>query len=239
MLIPSSTTHAMDEIASRANDLLAAYTPGAVPSHTDISAPTGSKFTLDPLTASAPPNAFFVSIDDLGRQSYSRDGAFHLQSGLLVNRNGDPMLGYRGDRSGLVQLRADPIDAALGRTRGLRIEPDGSLVYDRSAIDPRTGHRGTTPVSLGRLALARFSAATKLQPIDSTRFLSPAGIAPHIGRAGDGNFAALKPHTQENSRVDLDLGLQRLQEAYLAFDALRAAHSAQGNLDKTTMDLLK
>ncbi len=239
MLISPATTQALDEIAGRAADLLAAYTPGAVPSHTDISAPSGSKFTLNRLTASAPAEAFFVSTDSSGRQIYSRDGEFHLQSGLLVNRNGDPVLGYRDERSGLVQLRADAIDAALDRTRTLRIESDGALMYDRSAIDPRTGRGSVAPVSLGRLALARFSAATKLQQIDPTRFLCPAGIAPHLGRAGDGNFGAVKPQMQANSRVDLDRGLQRLQEAYLRFDALRAAHSAQGSLEKATMDLLK
>jgi hypothetical protein len=37
----------------------------------------------------------------------------------------------------------------------------------------------------------------------------------------------------------MDLGLQRLQEAYLALDAIRAAGQAQNAVQKMAMDLLK
>ncbi|MDQ2680449.1 MAG: hypothetical protein M3Y21_05420 [Candidatus Eremiobacteraeota bacterium] len=239
MLISPSTTNALDEIASRAADVLSAYRPGAIPTHSDVYTQAGSRFSFDPLSATAPPNAYFVSESSSMQRSYSRDGTFHLQSGLLVNRNGEPVLGYRNDRSSPAPLRCDAAEVALGRTAGLRIEPDGSITYDRVVVDPRTRRGNKVAVSIGRLALARFSAATKLQTLDATRFLAPPGIVPHIGRATDGNFDAVAPNTQETSAIDLDLGLQRLQEAYLAFDALRAAHSAQGGIDKTTMDLLK
>jgi len=205
----------------------------------DIARPRQSTPTLDPLSAVAPADAYFVGTDDRGRQTYSRDGTFHLQDNVLSDRFNQPVLGYDRNTGALAPLRVDPVDVALGRTADLQIAADGSVSYGRLAIDPASGRPEQTRVVVGRLALARFSAATQLQPLDATRSLAPQNVVPHTGVAGDGNFGALAPHRQEESRIDFDLGIERLQEAYLAFDALRAAHSAQGNVERTAMDLLK
>jgi hypothetical protein len=64
-------------------------------------------------------------------------------------------------------------------------------------------------------------------------------VQPQLGIPGDANFAALQPMHRERSRVNLDESLVRLQDAYIAFDALRAAEQAKAHLGKTTMDLVK
>lgn len=239
MMISPSTAHAFEEITARQADLRAAFTPGAAPARSDTARESSSRFTLDPLSAAAPSGAFFVGSDERGRQTYSRDGVFHLHGNTLVDRYERPVLGFTQAGGGLSELRVDPVDRALGRADDLSISPDGSVGYARNTIDPRTGINEQSRVVIGRLALARFAAATKLQPLDATRSLAPPGIAPHTGMAGDGNFGALNPHRTEESRVDLDRGIERLQEAYLAFDALRAAHHAQGSVEKAAMDLVK
>jgi hypothetical protein len=63
-------------------------------------------------------------------------------------------------------------------------------------------------------------------------------VVPHIGTARDGNFESLRPFARESSGINLDLSLQRLEDAYLALDAIRAAGKAQGSVQKTAMDLL-
>lgn len=239
MMISPSTSRALEEIARRQADLRSVFTPGAGASHSDVLRAPQSSFTLNPLSVTAPSDAYFIGTDDRGRQTYSRDGVFHLKGNVLVDRFDQPVLGYRNAGGALGALRVDPVDVALGRTADLAIGADGSLSYGRAAIDPRTGTLEETRVVAGRLALARFSAATKLPALDATRSLAPAHVMPHTGIPGDGNFGALSVHQEEASRVDVDLGIERLQEAYMAFDALRAAHGAQGAVEKTAMDLLK
>ncbi|MDP9016728.1 MAG: hypothetical protein M3N19_00215 [Candidatus Eremiobacteraeota bacterium] len=239
MMVSPSSSRALDEIAKRQQDLRTAYTAGGGATHHDVLTTAKSMFTLDPLSAVAPADSYFVARDERGRQVYTRDGAFHLQDNMLVDRFDQPVQGYNKDSGALAPLRIDPVDVALGRTADLQVGADGSLTYGRTAIDPRTGAPEQTRVCVGRLALARFSAATQLQAVDATRSLAPPGVVPHMGVAGDGNFGAIAPHQEEGSRVDFNLGIERLQEAYLAFDALRAAHSAQGKVEKTAMDLLK
>lgn len=239
MLISPATTRALDDIATRARDVMQAYRPGAIPERSDVAKPANAFYTLDPLSVSAPDGAYFVSSDERGRVCFSRDGSFALRDGELVDANGQPVLGYRPGTNTLSTLRADPVDTALGFSAGVRIEADGSVTYARTTIDPRTGARAEQRTSFGRIALARFAAGTKLQAIDATRSTAPPGVAPHFGSAGDGNFGALEPNAREGSRVDVDLGLEKLREAYLALDAMLAADSAQRGVEKTAMDLLK
>ena len=68
---------------------------------------------------------------------------------------------------------------------------------------------------------------------------APAGIAPHVGVPADAAFAALTTHARDLGRLDVVAGIEKLNEAYRAFDALRAANHARGTVEKTTMDLLK
>lgn len=239
MMVSATATRALDEISRRQQDLRSAFIPGAASERGDVARPRKSTFTLDPLSAAAPADAYFIGTDERGRQTYSRDGTFHLQDNILSDRFNQPVLGYDRNTGALAPLRVDPVDVALGRTADLQIAADGCVSYGRVAIDPASGREEQTRVLVGRLALARFSAATKLQTLDATRSLAPPNVVPHTGVAGDSNFGALATHQQEESRIDFELAVERLQEAYLAFDAMRAAHSAQGKVEKTAMDLLK
>jgi flagellar basal body rod protein FlgG len=235
-----SMSAALDRIAERAADVRRAFTPGAVPQNNDVAtAAPASQFTLDPLSASAPPGAYFTTRDDRGGVAYTRDGCFHLDNGVLTGENGRAILGAQTPGAAISELRIDPVDAALGRARNLRIEADGTLAYDRSSIDPRTGLRESTRVAAGRVALARFPAGTHLDTSDGTELHAPPGVVPHTGAAGDGTFGLLAPLQREKSRVDIDTSLLRLREAYVAFDALQAAETARGRLGKTAMDLVK
>ena len=239
MLISNATSRALDDIAVRERDVLQAYSPGAVSARGDVAKPFAAVPVLDPLSVAPPADAYFITTDDRGRMLFTRDGSLKIQDGALVDAHGRPMLGYSQEGAPLAPLRTDPVDAALGYTKSARIEADGTVTYERTTIDPRTGLREAQRAIAGRLALARFAPGTKLQAIDPQHVTAPLGIAPHVGHAGDGNFGAITPSAREGSGIDIDLGLQRLQEAYLALDALRAAGKAQGSVEKTAMDLLK
>lgn len=239
MLISSTTARALDEIAGRERDVMQAYAPGAAAEYGDVAKPQAAQPTRDPLSVTAPAGAYFIASDERGRMLFTRDGSFALKDRTLVGAQGRPMMGYAGDGAVLGALKIDGVDDALGFSASLRIESDGGVTYDRATIDPRTGRRDMQRTRIGYLALARFAPATKLQAVDSQHSAAPPGIAPHIGRSGDGSFGALSPYSREGSGIDIDAGLQRLQEAYLALDAIRAADTAQRGVEKTAMDLLK
>lgn len=240
MQIDAATQRALDQIAARETDVQRAFTPGAVPRFNDVaSSGAAAQMSFDPLSVAPPEGAYFVASDERGRTTYTRDGCFALRDAMLTGADGRPVLGYRTAGGALTELRLDPIDAALERATNLRIEPDGALVYDRASVDPRSGTHLHERVVVGHLALARFPAATALQPVDASHGIAPPGVVPHVGRAGDGNFATMQPMRRETSTIDFNRSLERLHDAYLAFDALQAAHKAQGQVGKTTMDLLK
>ncbi len=240
MFLNSTMSAALDRIAERATDVRRAFTPGAVPRRDDVAtAGPSSGFTLDPLSVAAPDGTYFIVSDSRGHLAYTRDGAFALRGGRLVAADGVPVFGIRAPGAELTELRADPVDAALNRIDQPRIEPDGSLLYQRNTIDPRSGARKTQRVIIGRIALARFPAGTRLDRSDPNRSPAPPGETPQVGFAGDVGFAPLATMQRERSRVNLNESLARLDDAYLAFDALAAAEAAKGHLGKTVMDLLK
>jgi flagellar basal body rod protein FlgG len=240
MMVNAATQDALGRIAQRAADVQRAFTPGAIPQFGDVETDRpASRAMLDPLSVAAPPDAYFLTTDERGRAVYTRDGGFAVEGGKLVGANGQAILGFTARSSVTTDLRIDAIDESLGRVQNLRIESDGTLAYDRTVIDPRNGTRERERVAVGQVALARFPAATKLSVADANHYLAPPGTLPHVGRAGDGNFSTLAPMQREESRIDFDRSLDRLEEAYVAFDALQAAHKAQGGIGKTTMDLLK
>lgn len=240
MLVNPTTVAALERIAQRAADVKMAFTPGAFPQHDDVATPHPvSQPDLDPLAIAPPKDAYFMVDSQRGRQCYTRDGSFALSHGELRGDDGKPVLGYVREGAPLSPLRVDPVDASLGRVQNPRIDPHGTLSYARSVIDPRTGARELQRVTVGRVALARFPAATKLQPMDANHFLAQDGIQPHIGLPGDENFALVQPGRREGSSVDLDASLARLQDAYIAFDALLAARKSHGSTAKTVMDLVK
>lgn len=138
-----------------------------------------------------------------------------------------------------VALKIDPVDEALGRIGQPGIESDGSVVYRRSVIEPRTGSSEMQRIVIGRIALARFPAGTKLEKTTAGDLRDPANVMPQVGLPGDGTFAPLAPRRRERSRIDIDRGLIRLKDAYLAFEALASAEAAKSHLGKTAMDLVK
>ncbi|MBV8149759.1 MAG: hypothetical protein JO092_11745 [Candidatus Eremiobacteraeota bacterium] len=240
MFLNPALSSALDRIAERANDVRRAFIPGALPNNDDVATGrSSSQPTLDPLSIAAPDEAFFVTKDAKGETAYTRDGSFHLSEGVLVGADERPILGFSTPGSALGELRIDPVDAALDRVHELRIEPDGSLCYDRVALDPRTARRALQRVTAGRIALARFPLATKLESVDGQTFAAPPAVLPHTGVAGKTGFAPLRPMRRERAGIDLDKSLARLKAAYVAFDALAAAETADGHLKKTALDLVK
>jgi flagellar basal body rod protein FlgG len=229
-----------DRIAERAADVRRAYTPGAIARHDDVATPaTLADFTFDPLSVALPDATYFVTSDDQGMRTYTRNGSLRLREGTLSDADGKPILGVRTSNAALAPLSVDAVDEALGRVRDAAIERDGTLVYHRETIDPRSGNRDSQRVVVGRTALARFPAGTRLDPNDGSHSTAPPGVTPQLGLPGSDGFAALLPMHRERSRIDVDESLVRLKEAYLAFDALQAAEAAKGHLGKTAMDLLK
>jgi flagellar basal body rod protein FlgG len=239
MFLNSSLSLALDRISERVADVRRAYTPGAVPTHDDVAtASATSTFTLDPLAVVPPEGAYFVA-DEQGQRVYSRDGSLSLRGGTLVDSGGRPICGVSSGGSSLHELRVDPIDEALGRVSDPAIETDGSLVFRRATVDPRSGARESQRVVVGRIVLAHFPAGTRLESSDGSHMRPPNGVSAQFGVPSDGKFGALSPMRRERSRIDIDESLARLNEAYLAFEALQAAESAKGHLGKTAMDLLK
>jgi flagellar basal body rod protein FlgG len=235
----SALTAALDTIAERAADVRRAFTPGAFPAHDDVATPSPkSDFTLDPLAASAPDGAYFVVRDARGEYRYTRAGDFEIRDGVLTDRTGMPVCGVCGPNGEVTTLRVDAVDAALGRASAARIEPDGTLSYGRDAIDPRNGARESQRIVAGRVLLAEFPGATRLES-DGEHLRAPTGVEPQRGLPGGGAFGALQPMHRERSRIDVDQGLARLKEAYMRFEAIAAAENAKGHLGKTAMDLLK
>ena len=231
---------ALERIAARAQDVRAAYAPGAVPGGDDVAVSQPSAdFTLDALSCAPPSNAYFIVRDERGNVAYSRDGSFHIAGGRLVDASGHAILGRRDAGGALQELRVDPVDASLGLAAAARVEPDGSFAYDRTVLDPRTGARERRSVVAGRIALARFPAGTRLQGVDTIASRAPDGVVAHVGLPGDGDFPAIAPFARLRSAVDVDASVSRLKDAYMAFDALAAAESAKGRASKIAMDVVK
>lgn len=239
MIVNAASAQALEFIQERAADAARAFVPGARPDFGDVAAEAHSHAVPDPLSVVSDEDAYFVTSDDRGRTAYTQNGALQFADGKLVTSGGRPVLGFSDPGGTLRELHADPVDVALARTGGVRIDNDGTVAYSRESIDPRTGKRECERVVLGRLAVARFPAGTKLSAAGADRSIAPNGVVPHIGCPGDGTFGPLKPMRRQTSRIDLEASLSRLGDAYRAFDALQAAHKAQGLLGKTAMDLLK
>jgi flagellar basal body rod protein FlgG len=240
MFLNPALSAALDRISERADDVRRAFTPGTIARYDDVAtARPASDFTPDPLAVSAADDLYFVTRDQRGEAAYTRDGSFALRDGRLLDGDGAPIRGLTGHGNELSDLRIDAVDEALGRASDPRIEPDGSFVYGRVTVDPRSGSRTTQRVVVGRLALARFPAGTRLATTDGSLCSPPSGVQPQLGIPGDASFPALQPMRRERSRIDLDQSLVRLKDAYIAFDALRAAEEAKAHLGKTAMDLVK
>ena len=239
-MLGAATLDALQRIADRANDVLSAYRPGAFPLHADVSAARGPLPAADPLSVAAPAGSWLVTADESGTRTFTRAGSFHIgDDGTLRTADGAAVLGLTDGRRTLQPLRVPDPDRVLGRADGARIVADGTVVYTRSSIDPGTRERTPETVAIGRIALARFPAGSAPQRVDATHFSGVPGVVPHVGVPADGAFAPLATAARDTGAVDLDAGLEKLAEAYVAFSAMQAAHKAQGAGDKVVMDLLK
>lgn len=240
MFLNPTLSAALDRISERAADVRRAFTPGAVAQNDDVATPTASsEFVLDPLAVCAPDDCYFVMQDEHGAIAYTRDGSFSLREGRLVDRAGRAICALSTADRQLYALRIDPVDEAMGRVMGPHIEQDGSLVYQRVAIDPLTGTRQSQRIVAGRIALARFPAGTHVSTSDGSKCVPPPGVSEWLGTSGDEGFPPLETMRRARSGVDIDESLARLKEAYLAFEALQAAETAKGHLGKTVIDLVK
>jgi flagellar basal body rod protein FlgG len=239
-MLGASALDALQRIADRASDVLAAYQPGAFPMHADVARTRAPLPSSDPLSVAAPPDAWFVVSGTNGARTFTRAGNFHMgDDGTLRTAAGDAVLGYPAGATTPVPLRVAEPDRILGRSSDMRIGPDGTASYARVSIDPRTRERTLEPVALGRIALARFPAGSAPQRVDATHCSGVPGVVPHVGMPADATFAPLAIAARDAGSVDLDTSLQKLTEAYVAFSALQSVHKAQGAGDKVVMDLLK
>lgn len=240
MFLNPSLSAALDRISDRAADVRRAFTPGSVPKNDDVALVSPrATFTLDPLSVAAPDGSYFIVRTTDGNAAYTRDGAFHVAAGSLLDAQDRPVLGVRAAGATLAGLRFDDVDDALNRTRDARIDADGTFSYARTTIDPRSGRRETRRIAAGRVAMAKFPAATKMKSEDGSTSFPPQGVVPHVGLPGDDGLPALSPMRRGGSGVYLDESLARLKAAYVAFDALAAAETAKSGLGKTAVDLVK
>ncbi len=239
-MIDPAISAGLGRIAERERDVLHAFDPGFVPERDDVARTPQVVPNADPLGVVVPQGAYVVTPDAAGRLTYSRDGAFTFDGGELRARDGRPVLGFAvGNRTKLVPLRADPYDVALGRVAHARVEADGTFGYERTSVDPRTGDRRAERVAVGRVALGRFPAGSQPERLDGSHVAPPPGARPQIGVPGDGGFAPFATFARDLGRVNAIAGLDKLREAYVAFEALRAANHTRGAVEKTTMDLVK
>jgi flagellar basal body rod protein FlgG len=229
---------ALERIEERADDVRRAFTPGAEPLLDDSGRDEVSYPASDPLSVAPPDRLYFVERSVSGEVRYTRDGSFVLRDGVLCSRDGGSILGY--SRAGtLGELRCDMLDLALGRVAGVRVGADGSVGYERSVVDPRTGRRDMQRISMGRIALARFAAGTRLGERDDGGLVAIDDAVPRLGVPGEGGFGAVTPARRESSGIDIDRSIDRLRAAYVEFDAMQAVYQAQNGVAKGAVDIIK
>ena len=240
-MIDAASAQALDDIAARVKDLSNEFRPGYVAAFDDdrLTGAVAATKSLDPLHSVAPADTYYVANDAQGRRFYTRDGAFRFVNGELRTADGSAVLGYPAGATQLQAMRADPVDAALGRITDGHVETDGTLAYTRTAIDPQTGAAKHERIVVGRIVLARFPSGMQLDAADGVHITAPANVEPQIGTAGNAGFGTLIAQSDDRGGVDMKRGLMHLRDAYLAFSAMQSAHNARGKTDKVVMDLVK
>ena len=227
-----------EKIAQRSDEILHQRVPGFEPQNADVRGIPRIEASKNPLNAVAPADARFVVLDREGRQAFTRDGNFSLRDGRLVIGKQQPVLGYAAGSPLLGELRIQRTDDVLGRVQHLHVERDGRVVYERNAIDPRTGKSRLERVFVGTIALARFPAGTEMQHFGVLE-RPPLGIQAHLGRPQKSDFGSLKVGQEELGAIDLNRALARLHDAYQQLDAIAAAQRVARDTAKTAMDLVK
>ncbi|MGH7714877.1 MAG: hypothetical protein ACREML_02660, partial [Vulcanimicrobiaceae bacterium] len=231
---------AAEVVDQRAEDLRMVFMGGAQPNFADALRPERAELTADPLSVVLPPGAFLVA-GETARPTYTRDGALEVRDGALTTSSGTPVLGFLdGDTSGVARaLSIEKNDALLGRASDIRIEPDGVFGYARRVVDPGMGESHVERVVVGRVALARFPAGTRLERVDTTHVRAPLHVVPFVGSPNDGTFLSIETQRRALGRLDSDVAVSRLQGAYLALRALGATERCQNAFARGAFDLLK
>jgi len=239
-MMNAGVARAIESVEKRGDDLRMVFSGGALPNFNDALRAERTVITGEPLSLVLPPDAFLVAGEPRA-PAYSRDGALAVRDGVLVSSDGTPVLGFRdGDTSGIPQtLQVEKNDAILGRAEDLRIEPDGIFGYARSVLDPGTQVASVERVIVGRIALARFPAGTRLERVDPTHAKPPASVIPHVGTPNDGSFASVEVQRRAVGGVDSDAAIARLQEAYLTMRAFGAEERARNAFARGAFDLVK
>lgn len=236
-MIDLNTESGLARIAARRRDVEGANVPGFTP-QSDVAGPTRIVARRDPLAVVAPEGTYFIT-GTAGGVAFGRDGEFALVRGRLCARDGAPVLGFSGAGGSPEPLAVDARDAALGAALHPRIDADGTFAYDRVAVDPRSGERRLERIAAGRIALARFPAGTQPVRVDATHVRAPAGVAARVAPPATAGFPALVTQARDLGRVDLLAGLERLDDAYLAYGALRSAFRGRAGLEKAALELVK
>lgn len=231
---------AIEAVERRGEDLRLLYTGGAQPNYFDALRQERSEPSGNPLSVALPPDAFFVA-GNPDRPTFTRDGALAVRDGVLVSSDGTAVLGFpTGDTSGVPKpLAVEKNDAIVGRAQDLRVESDGVFGYARTVIDPKTLESHIERVVVGRVALARFPAGTRLERVDGSHARAPQSIVPFIGAPNDGGFGPLVTQQRAVGRLDPDTAISRLQDAYLALRAFGALQRSQNEMVRGAVDLVK
>jgi len=238
--VNAGIARAIENVEQRADDVRMVFTGGAQPNFSDALRPERAELTGDPLSVVLPPDAYLVA-GDAAKPVYTRDGALEIRDGILSSSDGTPVLGFlEGDESRVPRtLQIEKNDALLGRASDIRVEPDGVFGYARSVVDPKTAQSSVERVVIGRIALARFPAASRLERVGTTHVAAPRHVVPFVGSPNDGNFLSLETQRRALGRLDSDAAVARLQDAYLAVRALSAAERSQNAFARGAFDLVK
>ena len=242
-MIDGVTAQALEQLDVRTEDVRHQFDPGYVPVLDEDRDPgTRAVNSLDALHTTAPKGAFYAGIDAHGRRFYTRDGAFNLQSYHLRMADGSAVLGYPANAepgSAPQPLDIDQTDFVMNRVSDAKIGGDGTFEYTRKTVDPKTGAAKAERVVVGRLALARFPAGTRVEASEGNHVTAEASAEPTLGMPSTGDFAELLVHSDDRGGIDIQQGLAHLRDAFVAYSAIQSAKSAHGHTDKVVMDLIK
>ncbi len=229
-MISAATSDALDRIATRASDVLAGYTSGFEPQRADAAGqPASLERSQDPLSVVAPERHVFP------RRAGRRD-ALLARRRVHVRRRNAPRA-RRRRRLGHGARRARGAPSANARSRSIArsgaSRTSASNRTERSAMRARRSIRAAANAAsnASHSGASRSRASPrgrKASRFDATHFEAPRGVVPLVGQPSDGSFGPLRTYSRDTGRLDLLAGLQRLQEAYLSFEALARGATARG-----------
>ena len=239
-MVNATIDRAMRTIERRSEDLRGIFRSGSEPNYAELVRAERVETVANALSV-VPPDAAYFLAGEPSRPLYTRSGTFALRDGELVDESGRAILGFASsDASGVPQpLRVEHPDALLGRVEDAKIDPDGLFSYARSVIDPQTLESTIERVSVGRVALARFPAGTRLDRTDEMHARGPERLSPLVGTPADGTFTGLLVRSRAIGRLDPDAAIERLQDAYLAARALGAVERTHNGMVRGAFDLVK